>query len=114
MALVEEFSGKLAGSKVKMCGVNQPTVFAFPGLQPETSYSVQLRGCRNDIPSSFKTMGQSPNEMKFAVISCNKIFITKTGVKLTGDLWHHLSKRIAKGQVDTMLHLGDQVSLVTS
>jgi hypothetical protein len=107
---VEEFSGILAGSKVKAIRPRQPTVFAFQGLKPETGYSVQIRGCHTKIPSSFKTTGQRPNEMKFAVISCNKVFITQTEVKsATGDLWHHLSKRIAKGQVDMMLHLGDQV-----
>lgn len=113
LALVEEISGILAGSKVLPIPPFQPTVFAFQGLKPETSYSVQIRGCHSGNPSGFKTIAQCPNEMKFAVISCNKIFITRTEVKKTGDLWHHLEKRIAKGQVDMMLHLGDQVRVFT-
>ncbi|GAQ85600.1 hypothetical protein KFL_002440060 [Klebsormidium nitens] len=110
LALVDEISGILAGSKVLAVPPFQPTIFTFQGLKPETSYSVQIRGCHCGITSGFKTIAQCANEVKFAVISCNKIFITRTEVKTgTGDLWHHLEKRIAKGQVDMMLHLGDQV-----
>jgi hypothetical protein len=93
---------------------NRPAIFEFKGLKPETSYTVEVKGCTTRTPSSFRTFPEVPADtLSFGVISCNKIFITDMLIAPAWDLWTHLSKSIDAGKVDFLLHLGDQVRPLT-
>ncbi|KAL2633411.1 hypothetical protein R1flu_004890 [Riccia fluitans] len=87
-----------------------PTIFVFDNLKPGTRYIVRMRGCYPLVPSSFKTFPEDdPSSINFAVISCNKIFITEKEIPVHSDLWAHLEKAIRHKKIDMCLHLGDQI-----
>eukprot|EP00921_Rhytidocystis_pertsovi_P025694 GHVQ01041425.1.p1 GENE.GHVQ01041425.1~~GHVQ01041425.1.p1 ORF type:complete len:244 (+),score=21.87 GHVQ01041425.1:112-843(+) len=93
-----------------------PIVFKFHGLLPGTKYTVTF-----DIPyevplptgSSFTTLRGGFNidrgSASIAVVSCNKIYVTRDEVTPDVDLWRDLYKRIEQGSVDLVCHIGDNV-----
>lgn len=98
----------------KMLEAGRPGIFIFENLDPATRYRVKLTGCQisaNRI-SSFRTFPaeRSPT-VNFAVISCNKIFITEKEIPSHSDLWAHLAKSIEQRKIDMCLHIGDQVRI---
>ncbi|OAE21316.1 hypothetical protein AXG93_868s1550 [Marchantia polymorpha subsp. ruderalis] len=87
----------------------RPAIFVFENLNPETRYHVRLKGCYPTVPSSFCTFPRiAPPSLNFAIISCNKIFITEKEIPVHSDLWAHLEKMIRLNKVNMCLHLGDQ------
>ncbi|BBN06633.1 hypothetical protein MPTK1_3g22730 [Marchantia polymorpha subsp. ruderalis] len=88
----------------------RPAIFVFENLNPETRYHVRLKGCYPTVPSSFCTFPRiAPPSLNFAIISCNKIFITEKEIPVHSDLWAHLEKMIRLNKVNMCLHLGDQI-----
>jgi hypothetical protein len=89
---------------------NRPSVFEFRDLEPDTRYSVEIKGCRGSVTGSFRTFpAVPPQNMTVGVISCNKIFITEQAIPMHSDLWAHLAKSVEAGNIDLLVHLGDQV-----
>ncbi|CAM6102417.1 unnamed protein product [Calypogeia fissa] len=99
-------------SMQKMLLAGRPGIFVFENLDPGTRYIVKLKGCQKSASqcSSFCTFpAESCPSVNFAVISCNKIFITEKEIPSHSDLWCHLAKAIEQGKIDMCLHLGDQI-----
>jgi hypothetical protein len=89
---------------------NRPSVFEFRDLEPDTRYSVEIKGCRGLVTGSFRTFPAVPAQnMTVGVISCNKIFITEQAIPMHSDLWAHLAKSVEAGNIDLLVHLGDQI-----
>eukprot|EP00921_Rhytidocystis_pertsovi_P025671 GHVQ01041396.1.p1 GENE.GHVQ01041396.1~~GHVQ01041396.1.p1 ORF type:complete len:131 (+),score=13.87 GHVQ01041396.1:363-755(+) len=63
--------------------------------------------------SSFTTLRGGFNidrgSASIAVVSCNKIYVTRDEVTPDVDLWRDLYKRIEQGSVDLVCHIGDNV-----
>jgi phosphodiesterase/alkaline phosphatase D-like protein len=82
----------------------RPAVFAFQGLAPETPYSVTFQGLEARV-GRVMTLPSAARALNLAVVSCN--FTTQRGET---DLWEDLFTRyVATGDVQVVLHLGDQV-----
>jgi hypothetical protein len=99
----------------KKLEAKRPCVFEFTGLQPGTRYLVNLPDCYACVKkSSFRTFPEEPLKyFQLAAISCNSIFITKKTITKISDLWFHLFKSIREDRIDLIIHLGDQVSVVS-
>jgi hypothetical protein len=94
----------------KKVEANRPSVFEFRDLEPDTRYSVEIKGCRGLVTGSFCTFpAVPPQNMTVGVISCNKIFITEQAIPMHSDLWAHLAKSVEAGNIDLLVHLGDQI-----
>jgi len=90
-------------------GKGFPTVFELKGLKPGTAYSVSIEGATPPPvqTATFKTISaRSEGPTRIAIISCNKVFFDSTG---HADLWDDLAKRAKNGEIDMVLHIGDQV-----
>lgn len=91
----------------------RPTVFAFTGLTPSTHYTVEFnQGLSFPYPAGFRTFQDSSataseSPLKIAAVSCNKHRIL-ANLSAEGDLWNDIYGRA--GELDVLLHLGDQVS----
>lgn len=99
----------------KMLVAGRPGIFVFENLDPATRYIVKLKGCQRaaNQSSSFWTFpAEGFPSVNFAVISCNKIFITEKEITSHSDLWAHLAKAIEQRKIDMCLHLGDQVCVL--
>jgi hypothetical protein len=91
----------------------RPTVFAFDGLSPGTKYTLTvtadgkpIKNCDPSSPAGFKTMSHS-GQCRIGVVSCNKIYVS---LKSNGETaWDLLKQRVLAGDLDCLLHVGDQV-----
>jgi len=89
---------------------NRPGTFIVKGLKPETSYWVLVSGvsaksAKNNI-GHIKTSPFHTNKMNIVAVSCDR-----PERQLNGEtnMWKVLGDRIDKGEVDLMIHVGDQV-----
>jgi hypothetical protein len=89
-----------------------PTVLTLTDLDPGFHYSVQFEGAhpqraaeaaRFTTPLPGKT---APHSLRIAAVSCNKVLWDRQGEP---DVWEQLAERCAAGEVDLVLHMGDQV-----
>jgi hypothetical protein len=93
---------------------NRPTIFDFAELSPGTRYHLSISGCFVQVSgSSFKTppVDAQSAEVKFGILSCNKIYHTKKMLKeRKGDLWKQIAAFVGEGgELDCLIHIGDQV-----
>mmetsp|Transcript_42171 Transcript_42171/g.86223 ORF Transcript_42171/g.86223 Transcript_42171/m.86223 type:complete len:563 (+) Transcript_42171:63-1751(+) len=93
---------------------SRPILFAFEDLAEGTKYTVTVsadgspwKNCNASVPSTLKTM-TSGGPCKVGVVSCNKIYVTRKKQK-DDCAWELLLKRVQKGDLDCLLHVGDQV-----
>ncbi|KAL3694289.1 hypothetical protein R1sor_007940 [Riccia sorocarpa] len=101
---------KTGATVTRFLEAGRPAIFVFNDLKPGTRYVVRLTGCCRPVQSSFKTFPKdNPSSLNFAVISCNKIFITEKEIPFHSDLWAHLERLIKQKKIDMCLHLGDQI-----
>ena len=86
-----------------------PIVFKFENLKPKTKYTVRFDPSINQIKSSFTTLPKQPDgNLRLAIFSCNESqhMLSKP---LESDLWADMQRRIERGEIDYMLHMGDSV-----
>eukprot|EP01006_Ploeotia_vitrea_P049425 TRINITY_DN67337_c3_g1_i11.p1 TRINITY_DN67337_c3_g1~~TRINITY_DN67337_c3_g1_i11.p1 ORF type:complete len:544 (-),score=25.75 TRINITY_DN67337_c3_g1_i11:1440-3071(-) len=89
----------------------RPIVYAFTGLQPQTTYQVFVSGYGHPA-STFRTFPLNPSladKLQFGVIACNKVRITLEKISPEGDLWQHLMQLVTNRKLDMLLHVGDQI-----
>jgi len=92
---------------------SRPVVFKFKGLKKDVKYNISFDPelkTTSGIPASFRTLTganiKSKDDFKVAFVSCNDI---RYGEKVKVNLWTDLSARAQKGDLDYIIHLGDQV-----
>eukprot|EP00949_MAST-11_sp_MAST-11-sp1_P004170 g4170.t1 len=97
------------------------TVFEFQNLAPNTRYCYRIEGvqlpqewlacCGHFLtqPKGGYTISEAHTSPRFACVSCNKIFVTQRESTPETDLWQDLANRCKGGDIDIILHLGDQV-----
>jgi len=102
-----------AGEKVtqtKRFLENIPATFYVQNLTPGTKYSVRFSGVGSrsirDHQGSFKTLPTDVKNLRVAIVSCDRPERHLEGEKL---MWKVLWERIQQGEIDLMLHVGDQV-----
>jgi hypothetical protein len=84
---------------------DRPGVFAFTGLQPGTPYSVTFKGVADPRVGRVITLASNPAGLTLAAVSC-----THTPRRGDTELWQDpLERYVAPGEVQLLLHLGDQV-----
>jgi len=87
-----------------------PSTFYVQNLQPETSYQVAIGGVEGKFvrrhTGLVKTFSESPQKLRVAVVSCDRPERHLAGEEL---MWKKLWQRIQAGEIDIMLHVGDQV-----
>ena len=101
---------------------NRPVAVTV-SLRPESTYHVSLAyqateesklvelpmpGMSAEDPPVVRTPraigGVGPSPYRVAVVSCNKVYVGRTV-----SMWGELAQRVKRGEVDTVLHMGDQV-----
>jgi len=94
----------------------RPRIFKFEGLEQNARYALSFDNLAHAQPaSSFVTMiknwkvGGDYPPMHFAAISCNMVSVSADLKNGQTDLWQDLADRIGRGEVDYILHMGDQV-----
>eukprot|EP01062_Namystynia_karyoxenos_P014895 TRINITY_DN15396_c0_g1_i1.p1 TRINITY_DN15396_c0_g1~~TRINITY_DN15396_c0_g1_i1.p1 ORF type:complete len:792 (+),score=241.21 TRINITY_DN15396_c0_g1_i1:90-2465(+) len=109
-----------------------PVVFRFTDLEPGTRYRIRhvkefhrtdsakdALGIKHDareiytpVRGGFRTWSGDLRKrpLSFAVVSCNKAGVIKT-LQSQGriDLWDDMGQRCQEGDIDCILHLGDQI-----
>jgi hypothetical protein len=91
--------------QIKKLTKDRPSVFSFSGLQPDTPYSVTFKGLTDSRLGRAITLASNLVSLDLAVVSCNN-----TPRRGDTDLWQDLFERyVAPGDVQLLLHLGDQV-----
>lgn len=95
-----------------------PQSFLFDDLEPECYYRATF-----DLPtpgliaSGFMTTPKNWSLMdvpsRIAFVSGNDVAYTRESVKESGDLWKNLFKLAFKGQIDYLIHIGNNVCLDT-
>ena len=86
---------------------NRPVVFQFNNLLPKTKYTVTSK-YPFQCTSAFRTLSSGPDPINFAFLSCNSRKAA-AGYHDKNNLWSDLGARACSGQVDYIIHLGDQV-----
>mmetsp|Transcript_49329 Transcript_49329/g.117090 ORF Transcript_49329/g.117090 Transcript_49329/m.117090 type:complete len:556 (-) Transcript_49329:233-1900(-) len=91
----------------------RPLLFAFDGLSAGTKYTLSvkvdgktLQNCDPTSPATFKTMSET-GQCRVGVVSCNKIYVSQNSKG--EDAWGLLKHRVLAGDLDCLLHVGDQV-----
>eukprot|EP01065_Artemidia_motanka_P006845 TRINITY_DN13346_c0_g2_i1.p1 TRINITY_DN13346_c0_g2~~TRINITY_DN13346_c0_g2_i1.p1 ORF type:complete len:768 (+),score=266.63 TRINITY_DN13346_c0_g2_i1:65-2305(+) len=104
-----------AGGKVsvtKECESNLPVVFSFPALREGTRYRIlPIENVWCPIEQAgFRTRGEGGDPLTFAVVSCNKALVMRE-IATSGmlDLWDDMAQRAEAGDIDVIIHLGDQI-----
>jgi len=88
--------------------MNVATVFNFNGLTAETKYKFKVEGVKH-IESNFKTYAENLTESNFkiAVCGCNDVLFNKDLGE--NSLYNHVAERAKNGEINLVLHNGDQV-----
>eukprot|EP01069_Polyplicarium_translucidae_P000252 Polyplicarium_translucidae@DN1144_c0_g1_i1.p1 len=92
----------------------RPAAFTFDDLEPETQYKV---GFNTPVPGlvkvGFRTLPANwdiqQRAANIAFVSCNKYKITRDEVSEGTDLWKDIFKRASRGEIDYLIHMGDNV-----
>ena len=86
---------------------NRPVVFQFNNLLPKTKYTVTSK-YPFQCTSAFRTLSSGPDPINFAFLSCNS---RRAAVDYPdrNNLWSDIGSRACSGQLDYIIHLGDQV-----
>ena len=92
-----------------------PIVFKFSGLSKYTVYTISFSPNLTTVSgsaASFRTLRGDLTSTNFnvAFISCNDIVYAKS-LGITNNLWTDLALKVENGQVDYVIHFGDQVYL---
>ena len=84
----------------------RPQSFSFDNLSPDTKYCAWFGTSPTPTFASFKTKKLEMDNFKMIALSCDK-----PARLLLGQLnpWKFIGKAVKKGQIDTVLHLGDQI-----
>jgi len=87
---------------------NRPETFFFDKLKPETEYKVVFSGISKPGKHTgiVKTLPVAPTKLNIVVVSCDRPERQLDGEQ---NMWKLLNERIKAGEVDLMLHIGDQV-----
>jgi len=91
---------------------NRPVAFAFDGLSVNRQYHVKLEeGIDCPVKGQFHTFDGdiSARPLTFACLSCNKVHVVQNLPAGQIDLWDDLAQRAEHGDIDVILHLGDQI-----
>ena len=103
----------------------RPVAFTFAGLSPGTKYVVTVLSLVNGVgaplahvASSFRTQASrgAVEAVRIGVVSCNKIYVTEKNAREDpqfADAWVALQQRVERGELDVIIHVGDQVLLYT-
>lgn len=100
--------------KRRLMQANLPSMFIIDGLVPNSKYMVTFvcpkEPALTHEACSFKTMPSEDSNVhvQVGVISCNKISVMKS-LDPAADLWSDLHQRVLTGDIQMLLHLGDQV-----
>eukprot|EP00756_Hemistasia_phaeocysticola_P038356 Hpha_TRINITY_DN16753_c2_g8::TRINITY_DN16753_c2_g8_i1::g.77714::m.77714 len=99
-------------SEKKRVPAKLPVVFAFSGLEPGSRYTVQQQSefkcfCGGAFNTPTGDLDAAP--MTFAVVSCNKAAIIRGLRAEQIDLWDDLAQRAENGDIDYIIHVGDQI-----
>lgn len=121
---VKEMHGTTTTECTRECKAGIPVAFEFHGLELNTRYEVFLPDeidCSVSyevLKGSFRTIGGDLKERPFtmALLSCNKAQVVrslsarrKAGQVEFIDLWDDLAFRCGNGEIDVILHNGDQI-----
>lgn len=95
----------------------RPRIFVFHGLRENAHYSLTIAGLAHPQPANagFTTMMKdwkvdpSFPPMRLVTVSCNLLSETLALKKEQTDLWSDMADRVQRGEVDYVLHMGDQV-----
>ena len=111
---------------VRAAEAGRPVAFVFTGLHPGTKYVVDVTDASDarvgaplvHVASAFRTQpaGGPLAAARIGVVSCNKIYVTEKHAREDAqfaDAWVALQQRVERGELDVLLHLGDQVHLQT-
>ena len=84
----------------------RPQSFSFDNLSPDTKYYAWFGTSPAPTFAYFKTKRVDIDNFKMIVLSCDK-----PARLLLGQLnpWRFIHKAVKKGQIDTVIHLGDQI-----
>ncbi|KAJ1474705.1 hypothetical protein T484DRAFT_1831268 [Baffinella frigidus] len=113
---------------VRTAEAGRPVAFSFTGLQPGTRYVVAVMVLVTDaannhvgaplahVASAFRTQpaGGSLAAARIGVVSYNKIYVTEKNAREDAqfaDAWVALQQQVERGELDLLLHVGDQVIL---
>ena len=96
----------------------RPRIFVFSGLLENAHYSITIGNLGHPQPpnAGFTTMmkdwkiNASFPPMRIVTVSCNLLSETLALKKEQTDLWSDMADRVQRGEVDYVLHMGDQVS----
>lgn len=110
--LIPEGGGAAAGvhSAKLLLPRNRPRAFLVEGLTPDTKYNVVFEGINaKDVrkrTGKVHTFPTTPHHLRVAAVSCDRPERLKPGET---NMWEVLANQISAGEVDVVLHLGDQV-----
>jgi hypothetical protein len=98
--------GKVAAAQTLDVAGNVPSAFELRGLAPGTRYGVGFKGAGGVSPKGrVRTFPADADALNLAAVSCD--FLGRRGKT---DLWADLRDRyVMPGDVDLLLHLGDQI-----
>jgi hypothetical protein len=104
VCILEDHSGARRESRLRLQkGV--PAAFAVDGLEPERTYEIRFEGVSGVPPGRVRTLPEAPGRLTLAAVSCND---PRSGEGM--ERWADLHRRwVEPGEVDLVLHLGDQV-----
>jgi len=87
-----------------------PATFYVTDLRPDTKYQVAIGGVEGKFvrrhTGLVKTFPENPSKLRVAVVSCDRPERHLDGEQL---MWKKLWERVEAGEIDLMLHVGDQV-----
>ena len=95
----------------------EPGAFALTGLTPDTKYHVAFEGLAAAQEEELrarsvviKTLPTTINRLRLAAVSCDFPSRLSWSAQASGwSPWKELAEKTAAGEIDVMLHLGDQV-----
>jgi phosphodiesterase/alkaline phosphatase D-like protein len=93
----------------------KPVVFTFDNLIPGTSYSVTVTWPKQDKPFIYgrvRTFSDSTKaQANVGCVSCNSLVINQ---RCKQDKWTQLHEAVRAGELDVLIHMGDQVCFFVS
>ena len=108
-------------SSTKECFTEIPVAFQFDGLKEDTKYTAKLKSpvihahpMLAELECSFKTLKSLENsnsDCRMVFISCNSFKIQRKTIPDQFNLWKNLAEKIERGEIDYVIHIGDQVYL---
>eukprot|EP00756_Hemistasia_phaeocysticola_P038357 Hpha_TRINITY_DN16753_c2_g9::TRINITY_DN16753_c2_g9_i1::g.77736::m.77736 len=107
-------TSKASGESVsctKEAPANLPCIFTFEGLEPAVRYTVEQDAAEAPHGGGFTTVTGNLAERPFtiAAVSCNKAHVIRGLGAEEVDLWDDLAQRCEAGDIDLIIHMGDQI-----